>query len=237
MITHQPLFLLPDELWQEIILTLNLYSLRSLSLTCQYFYHSVQKRFSREYNTIIRIKESIFIPLSNNKYTEYKRMVSPRGPIFSHNNIVLLYDRHERDIADTIFTPFITSIHSYQEFLFVMKKMRCYAKFDEDYLDPNIPMTDAVLELAKISAIENIVRSVHRIKTLVPGHCKKTYFTWGILTKNRLTTACINLYRYSDVINRITKEMRKTYLEFHIEFENTHPYLCFDNDPHASIWI
>lgn len=226
MDSSHPLFILPDELWEAIIFDLNLCSLAYLSLTSKYFYDAVGKRFNQEYNTILYSEDKVIPPLNPERHSEYLRMESSRGLVFSFNNKVILYDREISDIDNQSFSPFITSIRSHQEFIDCLNNINRRKHVREEYL---YSLDEPILELAKKSAIENIVLSILRIGEAIKNPNYQVFFVWGLRTV-RWTTVNIRLFCYPDMIHAIEEDVRKVHSDFHITSEQGHVHLSFQKN-------
>lgn len=212
------LFLLPQEIWEEIFTYLRIKDLHRIELISFLCHMMIKKYFDtiysvrkREYNLLYYDNRSI-ISLTN-YHDEYQTAITSCGSIFSINNEVLIYECHKDQIIHEGFCPFITTIRSYKDFSLLYKHRQPGHHVQIREL-PNGDLKDIIMDRAKHWTIINL--SSHIINMVSKKSLRCTFY-WGIRKRKQQGMFGINMITYPDILHSVIKELSYDYPNYRID--------------------
>lgn len=225
-----PLFLFPEEIWRRIMVFLHLLDLGAFRLACSDFYRITHSYFNQEYNTILREKKSKKITtLIPSYYSQYQMGIKYMYALFSINDKVLLYDRPLKDFERVIsFSPFLTTIRSYEDFLRILNLMD---HLYEEPLNRENSLEEELEEYSRNYIIKErcdaILEKVNRHSVLTEEQQRiydRIQLVWMVETNSQHKEAFIDLKKYSDIWENIVERVKES-----------HPYASLSIDEMQSM--
>lgn len=206
---------IPSEMWREIILSIDLRSMASLSLTCRYFHDYVRKWWRKEeYITIL--KEINGNLIEGNWGYNYRYGLDRNGEIvYIINKKISPYGI---DIDSTLFGAskrLLTRIASYKTFIHTVNEMVKNSYSEDKCFSFNKDLDEAVLMYAKTKEACRLIGKIFGTPTSLE---EKHLFSHTYIHKPRISLSSgSRIIRIpKDVLRIVANTLRKTYPKFQL---------------------